>query len=145
METKSSLIKIVDHQLKWEEAINQTVELLVNHSIATNELAKAIIENTKKLGPYYVLMPRVALAHTSPGDYNKKIGLSLLVSKQPIQFSDDKRHEVNLLFTLSAKDGNSHMEILKKFAQLFQDEKIVDKALEAENEQQLYELFKEII
>lgn len=144
-EEKISLIKIINESLEWEKAINKGVELLVNNDIATYELADSIIENTKKLGPYYVLAPRVALAHTQYGSYNKKIGLSLILFKNPIKFSEEKRHEVNLLFTLSAIDGNSHMDILQKFANLLSDSKIVDQAINCNKETELLEIFKELL
>lgn len=142
---KLSLIDIKNNNVSWEVAIKNGVQLLVNQEIATMKLADSIIENTNKLGPYYVLMPKVALAHTSPGSYNKKIGLSIILFKEEIKFSNDERHKVNLLFTLSAIDGSSHMDILAKFSQLLSNDEVVKKALDATTKKELYEIFKELL
>lgn len=134
---RETLIKFHDGNISWEDAIKLGVELLVKNDIATSELANKIIESTKEHGPYYVISDRLALAHTSVGDYNKKIGMSLIVFKQPIKFSDKERHNVNLLFTLSAIDSNSHMDIMQKFANIFMEKNIVEKIL---NEKNIYEI-----
>lgn len=144
MNNKESLVNIENKSVSWEEAIKKGVDLLINNGIATKELASSIIDNTNKFGPYYVLMPKVALAHTSPGEYNKKIGMSLILFKEPIKFSAEERHSVNLLFTLSALDGNSHIETLSKFSQLLSDNTIVEQALNACSNKELFEIFKEI-
>lgn len=145
MTNKVSLIKIEDKKCDWESAIRKGVDLLVKQDIATEELAESIIKNTKELGPYYVLMPQVALAHTSPGSYNKKVGLSLVIFREPISFSKNERHNVNLLFTLSALDSNSHMDVLSKFAQRMSEKGIVEKALNAKSTEEILEIFEGII
>lgn len=142
---KMSLINIINKQVTWEEAIYEGVKLLVNNNIATLELANSIIENTKKLGPYYVLLPKVALAHTNIGSYNKEMGLSLVLFKESVKFSDEERHEVMLLFTLSAIDADSHMNILQKFANTLSNNQIIEKALNSSSKEELLELFKELL
>lgn len=90
------------------------------------------------------MAPKLALAHVSPGSYNKTVGLSLILFKQPVKFSDQDRHDVNLLFTLSALDSESHMSKIMKFAQLFGDAKVVEQAINATSKDQLYEIVKEV-
>lgn len=134
---REKLIKFHDGNIDWEDAIKLGVSLLVDNNISTSELAIKIIESTKEHGPYYVISDRVALAHTSVGNYNKDVGMSLVIFKNPIKFSDKKRHDVNLLFTLSAIDADSHMNIMQKFANVFMKENIVGKIL---NEKNIYEI-----
>ncbi|MEG1009071.1 MAG: PTS sugar transporter subunit IIA [Clostridia bacterium] len=121
------------------------VNLLVKSDIATIELADQIIDTTKQLGPYYVVMPKVALAHTRVGDYNKKIGISLVVYKRSVSFSEKESHQVNLVFTLSATDNNSHMELLSKFAEVMSKPNIIDLILESKNTKEIYEQVKEFL
>lgn len=140
--SKLDLISIVSKKENWELAIKRGVSLLVKQGITTNQLADEIIKSTKNLGPYYVLMPYVALAHTSPGEYNKKIGISLVVYKEPISFSEKEHHQVKLLFTLSAKDGDSHMDLLAKFAEVMSKKSIVNYIIEENNIEKIYETIK---
>lgn len=120
----------------WKSAIKQGVKILVNKDYCNMTLYEKIIENVEKNGPYFVLAPQIALAHAEPGPYIKKTGLSLIVFKNKVSFSNDRRHDVNLLFTLSAKDGNDHMEIIRLFANYFStDKKLVDKILNLNKEE----------
>ncbi len=145
--TKNSLIEIVDEKdVNWKDAIKMGVDILVQNKIATSDLASAIIKSTEELGPYYILMPNVALAHTSPGPYNKKVGLSLVVFKKPVSFSKEERHKVSLLFTLSAIDSDSHMTILQKFANTFSSvQNLVEEALKMKSKDDISELFKGVL
>ncbi|MGL4647633.1 MAG: PTS sugar transporter subunit IIA [Mycoplasmoidaceae bacterium] len=138
-------IKIHQGNIDWKEAIKMGVTLLNNFGIATMELADKIIESTEKLGPYYVLMPKVALAHTNFGSYNQQVGISLVVFKNPIAFSDKANHQVNLLFTLSAIDANSHIDTLMKFANVINNEQIVESILNAPDEKAIYALIREFM
>lgn len=145
MKNKISLIEIVDKSIDWKNAIKLGVDLLVKNNIATSELSNAIIDSTLKMGPYYILMPKVALAHTAPGEYNKKVGLSLILFKKPIKFSDNERHQVNLLFTLSAIDSDSHMNILVKFSELFSSDSILEQSLRCKSKEELVNIFGELL
>ncbi len=139
------LIELCDKSVSWEEAIDKGVALLVNKDIATPELADKIKESTLQYGPYYVLMPEVALAHTQFGPYNKKVGISLVVFDQPISFSDDPRHQVRVLFTLSATDPNAHMGLIQEFANVMGKEGITEKIKSATTREEVYELVKEFL
>lgn len=134
---REKLIKFSDENLSWEDAIKLGVDLLVDNNISTRELANKIIESTNQYGPYYVVAEKVALAHTSVGEYNKKVGMSLVIFKNPIKFSDIERHNVNLLFTLSAIDAESHMDIMQKFANIFMNKNIVNEIL---NEKDIHKI-----
>lgn len=142
-----NLIKIHKGGIDWKDAIRVGTDLLVENKIATSQLAEEIINSTNDLGPYYILLPRLAMAHTRPGEYNLKPGMSLVVFKDTVKFSSNPRHDVNVLFTLSAIDDNSHIDILSKMAIMFNstgNENLINKAMECNNEEELYEIFKEL-
>lgn len=145
MNNDKKMIIFHDGDIDWRESIKLGVSLLVDNNIATNELADKIIESTLKFGPYFVLCEKVALAHTAIGPYNKKVGMSLVIFRKPIKFSNEKRHEVNLLFTLSTTDANSHMEVLKKFAELFNNQNLVNQIINEKEINKIYKVFEEVI
>lgn len=139
------LILIENKDTKWDEAIKLGVDLLVKNGYCTAELHNKIVESVNKNGPYFVIMPRVALAHAEPGDYINNVGLSLVKFNKTVKFSNDNRHEVNLLFTLSAKDAGSHMDLLLKFSTKFMNDKdLVDKIISANSIEEIYEMLKEV-
>lgn len=144
-EMESGLIRISNEIIDWKTAIHQGVDLLVKNAICTIEYSSEIINSVLKFGPYFVLMPKLALAHAASGEYNKKNGLSLIIFKNSIPFSLDEKHNVNLLFTLSVKDANTHMELLTKFVSLFQDDKdLVDKIINSNDLNEIKIKLKEL-
>ncbi len=140
-----SLIKIVKEKTDWKDAIKSGVSLLVNKKYCTNELADKIIESVNTNGPYFIIMPHVALAHAAPGPWINEIGLSLIKFDNEVKFSNEERHNVSLLFTLSATDGESHMGILMKFSELFMnDHDLVNKLSSATTVEEIQSILKDL-
>lgn len=139
---KRNLVKIHEGGISWEEAIHEGVKLLVENQIASIELADEIIKSTNQMGPYYILMDKLALAHTHFGKFNHKVGISLVIFEKPIKFSEQERHKVNLLFTLSAIDSDSHMQLIQNFANTFKDKSKVDQILREKDIEKIYELLE---
>jgi PTS system ascorbate-specific IIA component len=81
-----------------------------------------LINETIRLGPYYILAPYIALGHISPDSSILQNSLSLTIFSKPIPFKDDTNHDVKFLFVLTSFDGNSHMEIMSNFASLISNE-----------------------
>ncbi len=139
------LIKIISEETDWKKGIELGVDLLVKDEACTSELANKICESVQKNGPYFIIMPKVALAHAAPGPYIKKVGLSLIKFNNAVKFSNEDRHQVSLLFTLAAIDGESHMETLMKFSQLFtSDPNLVSTIVNANTVDEIYEILKEL-
>ncbi|WP_027120208.1 PTS sugar transporter subunit IIA [[Mycoplasma] testudinis] len=142
---KKKLIEIVNNTLDWKDAIKKGVNLLVKDEACDETYAEAIFESTKKHGPYYVIAPLLALAHAEAGIGVKQVGLSLVLFKEPIMFSSDEKHKVNLLFTLCTTTPDDHIETLQKFATVFANNPNLTKELIACNSvDDLYEKLKEI-
>lgn len=99
--TSNDLIAFHKGNISWQESIRLAVSLLVKNNIAESGLADEIIKSTLKYGPYYVIAEKVALAHTAVCEYNKKPGMSLVIFENAIKFSENQKHEVNLLFCMS--------------------------------------------
>ncbi|MGL5590779.1 MAG: PTS sugar transporter subunit IIA [Metamycoplasmataceae bacterium] len=142
----NNLIKISDKSLNWEDAIREGVDLLVQNDVCLDTFADEIIKSVEKFGPYFILMPKLALAHAAPGDYIKKNGLSLIVFKDDVKFSDSSNHDVQLLFTLAAKDESSHIDLLMKFAELFQEDKeLINRIIKLDNIEEIKQELKGLL
>lgn len=113
--------------LDYKSAIELGVKLLEKNKKATINLKDAILESMKKNGPYFIVSPMLALAHAAPGNYCLEPSMSLIVFDKPISFSKDKKHDVQVLVTLSAPDATSHMDLIVWFAKVFGNQEIVDK------------------
>ncbi|WP_371246136.1 PTS sugar transporter subunit IIA [Mycoplasmopsis agassizii] len=142
---EKDLIKISDQKLNWIEAIKEGVELLEKKKYCQMSYADSMIESTNKYGPYYVISPLLALAHALPEGNVSKVGLSLVLYKNIVNFSDKKEHQVQLLFTLCTTSPNDHIEMLQKFVTVFNENKdLTNQIINATTVDEIHQLLKEI-
>jgi PTS system ascorbate-specific IIA component len=139
---KRENVQIIDRVKDWQEAIFAAVNPLVRTGYAEERYIKGIIENTFKYGPYYILMPNVALIHGRPdqGVIEKQLAVTLL--KEPVQFSE-KSYPVKLLIALAATDSESHVGAMKEIAAILMKESTINYILESDSEAEVYRFFTE--
>jgi len=137
---KQENVRILPGVKDWKEAIHVAVQPLVDGGYCESRYIDEIIKNTEKLGPYYVLCENLALIHgsTDQGVLKRQIAITLL--RSPLKFKEDGE-DVRLLVTLAATDPESHMEILQAMTTIFGDQESINAVLNAETEQEIYDLF----
>lgn len=137
---KEENVQIVQKVADWKDAVQTSVQPLVDGQYVEPRYIDGIIENTNIYGPYYVLAPNLALIHarSDQGVLEKQLAVTLL--KEPIKFSKDG-YDVRLLVVLAAADGESHMDAISKLATIFSSEEKISGICEARDAHQIYELF----
>ncbi|EUJ46170.1 PTS sugar transporter subunit IIA [Paenilisteria rocourtiae] len=90
----------------WQEAVCIAVAPLVVSGAVEERYAQAIIDSTEHYGPYYVLMPGMAMPHARPNDGVNRDAFSLVTLAEPVAFADGK--EVSVLITLAATSVEVH-------------------------------------
>ncbi|MFP4880144.1 PTS sugar transporter subunit IIA [Mammaliicoccus sciuri] len=93
----------------WKEAVQLSVQPLIDSGAVKPEYYDAIIESTEQYGPYYILMPGMAMPHARPEAGVLRDSFSLITLKEPVQFSDGK--EVSILVTLAATSSKIHNSV----------------------------------
>ena len=73
------------------------------------EYYDAIIESTEEYGPYYILMPGMAMPHARPEAGVQSDAFSLITLQNPVVFSDGK--EVSVLLALAATSSKIHTSV----------------------------------
>lgn len=79
----------------WQEAVRLAVQPLIDSKAVTSTYYDAIIASTEKYGPYYVLMPGMAMPHAEAGLGVNRNAFALITLTKPVTFSDGK--EVSVL------------------------------------------------
>ena len=131
---------VIDEELDWKAAIHKAVDPLVKDGSVEERYIDGIIENTEKLGPYYVLTEDVALLHARPDQGVIENQLAVLVNKKAVSFSDDGKHDARLMITLAAKDGEEHIKVIQALATLLSDRKNIDMIIDSINAEDIYAL-----
>ncbi len=94
----------------WEQAVRAAIAPLVAVGAAEERYADSVIGNAQKNGPYFVLMPGVALPHARPEQGALGEGFSLITLDTPIEFGQKDNDPVNLLLSFAATDPTRQLE-----------------------------------
>lgn len=123
---KNNLLKTNVSVNSWREAVNLAGSLLQKEGYINGDYIDSMIETIEELGPYMILLPKVAFFHGRPSKAVNKVGLSLIVLNESVFFEEFENQEIKAAFAFCAKDQDSHLEILKEFSNLLQNEKLVN-------------------
>ncbi|AEM68761.1 PTS sugar transporter subunit IIA [Mycoplasma putrefaciens] len=135
---KKELIDYIDKKVdSWEQGVEIASQLLIQNGYVDNSYPKEIIKITKQNGPYYIVAPKIALLHLTPKPEWKENVISLTVFKEPIIFKNESRYHVNFCLALLAKDNSSHIDILQKFALLFNNQEFIEQLEKIKNKKDL--------
>jgi PTS system ascorbate-specific IIA component len=111
-------------------------DLLVASGRVSPDYVEEMVQAVEDHGPYIVIAPGIALAHSRPSPAVFETGLSLVTLALPTNF-DSHNDPVRLVFGLAAFDHSSHLDIMKSLAEALGDEQFVNMLLNAPEEQQI--------
>jgi PTS system ascorbate-specific IIA component len=106
----------------WREAIRYAGEALTASGAATAAYADEMIATVEEFGPYIVIAPGIALAHSRPSPAVLRTGLAWVTLAHPVAFGHPQNDPVSLMVGLAAVDDSSHVEALATLAALLGDD-----------------------
>ena len=110
----------------WRDVAKLGGHLLVKSGNIRRGYVDSMIETVEKLGPYMILLPKVCFFHGPPSEDVIKSGISLVVLSEPVYFNEFEHQEIRCAFSFCAVDNNSHLQLLTQFAELLQNEKLIE-------------------
>ena len=102
----------------WEEAIYVSGRTLLASKVIDESYIDAMINSVKKMGPYIVIIPGVAIAHARPEDGVNEVGLALTTLNPPVKFGSEHNDPVSLIITLASTDHDAHITALGELVEL---------------------------
>ena len=138
---KQENVQIIDQASDWKEAIRQSVAPLEKGGYVQSCYKEEIIKNADELGPYFEKNKKIAIPHARPEQGVNESQLAITLYKEPVIFSETWKN-VKLFIALAAKDGNSHLDALKKITEVLQNPETVQAVTEADTAETLYEYFQ---
>jgi len=134
-------IQIMEGFTDWKEAIKTAAEPLLMKEIIAPSYIDAMIENIETLGPYVVIGPEVAIPHARPETGAKKVGISFLKLRQPVNFLNNEMYPVRLLFCIAAIDNTTHLKALSQLTSLLNEK--LEFLKEIESIEEIMRLFRQ--
>lgn len=96
----------------WRAAIRAAGERLVASGATTAAYTDEMIGTVETLGPYIVIAPGIALAHSRPSPAVLRTGLSWVHLATPVEFGNAQNDPVRLVIGLAALDHDAHIDVL---------------------------------
>lgn len=106
----------------WRHAMQLAGNLLSQNGYTTEVYTREMIQAVETLGPYIVVAPGIALAHSRPAPSVILTGLSLTTLVEPIHFGSEENDPVEIVFGLCATDSNNHIQIISRLVEFLDDE-----------------------
>lgn len=117
----------------WRAAVRASGDALVASGATTEAYNDEMVATVEQLGPYIVIAPGIALAHSRPSAAVLRTGLSMVRLAAPVEFGNRANDPVRLVVGLAAPDDSSHVEALATLAGLLADEPSREALLRARN------------
>lgn len=112
----------------WQDAIEKSCLPLVSTGCATPEYAQRIIECVQEFGPYIVIVPGLAIPHSTKGAPGvSRTAIAFAKFEQPVRFDEaDREKDASLFFALAAVDEDEHVKNMRQLFKILSDEKLLE-------------------
>ncbi len=128
----------------WQDSIYGAAQPLVADGTLDKEYLDKIIENVNTYGLYFIIMPDVAMPHSTLGGAGcHKTAIGFCKVKTPVVFDpEDETKNARLFFTLAAVDNEKHLQNMVQLSELLIKDGIVEDLLAAETKEDLLDIDK---
>lgn len=131
-----------DSFASWEDAVRGSYEPLQKCKIVDYTYINNVIECVKKYGPYIVIVPGIAMPHSTEGaDGCYGTAISFMKVETPVNFdSQDEEKKATLFFSLAAMDHEEHLKNIQALMETLMNEDIVEALNQCKTPQELKEI-----
>lgn len=116
----------------WRDAIRWAGRGLVNQGVTTERYTEEMLRAVDDHGPYIVVAPGFALAHSRPSEAVLRTGLSWVSLKHPVEFGSETNDPVSLVVGLAATDHKEHLAVMAELAEVLAHDSIRVELMSAE-------------
>ena len=121
----------------WRDAVRASGDALVAAGVTTPGYTDEMIATIERLGPYLVIAPGIALAHSRPSESVLRPGISWVSLATPVEFGNEANDPVTVVIGLAALDHDRHLELMAALAAALADSDLMARAQAATTPDQL--------
>lgn len=117
----------------WRSAVTFAGDALVATGATDPQYTAEMINTIETLGPYIVIAPGFALAHSRPSPAVHHTGISWVSLSEPVLFGAGENDPVRLVVGLAALDHDAHIDIMSALAEVLDDPDTLSTAIAAKS------------
>lgn len=117
------------------DAIQKAADVLIDKGCITQRYVDEMNTAFDELGPYFVLAPGMAFAHSRPSGSVLRTALSMITLREPVCFGNEANDPVFLVCVIASTDAQGHVDQLKRIARFLADPGHVQMLKDARSEE----------
>ena len=130
-------IEIIDKVNNYEEAIKMSCDILEKNGVVESRYYDAIKAKIHEYGSYFCIAEGICMPHARPEDGALKEGVCVLKLNNSVDFEGKL---INVFFTLSAKDNESHIGLLRQIADVCMNKNKLNIIKNSKNKEEIMEV-----
>ncbi|MCQ9335599.1 PTS sugar transporter subunit IIA [Corynebacterium phoceense] len=111
-------IELNGHADSWREALELAGGLLGKTGATTSEYTAAMVKRVEDSGPYIVLAPGFAFAHSRTSPAVKRTAMAWVRLDEPVEFGHHANDPVRVVVALAALDDTAHLSVTQELGEL---------------------------
>lgn len=137
-----NLTQFENHFDSWEEAVRASYQTMLKQNIVEEVYVDQVVDCIKEFGPYIILIPNVAMPHSSQGAEGvNQSAISFMKVEKPVSFEEgNPEKDAQLFFALAALDSQQHMNNIMALSELLMNEELVSELKDAKSNEDLIRL-----
>jgi len=105
----------------WRAAVTVAGDRLTAAGVTDPAYTAEMIAAIDTLGPYVVIAPGIALAHSRPSPLVHRAGIAWVSLAEPVEFGNAANDPVDTVIGLAALDHESHINLMAALAAVLAD------------------------
>lgn len=130
-------IEIIDKVDNYEEAIKISCDILEKNGVVESRYYDAIKAKIQEYGSYFCIAEGICMPHARPEDGALKEDVCVLKLNNSVDFEGKL---INVFFTLSAKDNESHIGLLRQIADVCMNKNKLNIIKNSKNKEEIMEV-----
>lgn len=111
-------MELSGHASTWREAMELAGGLLDKTGATTPEYTAAMIKRVADSGPYILLAPGFAFAHSRTSPSVKRTAMAWVRLDEPVEFGHHPNDPVRFVVALAALDDTAHLSVTRELGEL---------------------------
>lgn len=136
-------IRVEEGRLPWRRAMRLAAGSLMEEGYFDKRYVDVAIDHVEEYGTYIIVNQGIALAHAGKEDGVHRDGLSLLVSREGVEFDEGER--VHLLFFFSQVSDTDYLDLFREVISLGNDASGMERICAASSADEAYRIMIEML
>lgn len=138
---KPNYITVIDEDITWEDAVALACKPLMDNQIINDEFLSDCLQQMRQPNYAGYFGEKTCIPHTTAEHGVQREGISLLISKKPIEFPN--RKGIQIIFPLSFLDLTKHLKAINQIADISTNQEFLSELFSKKETKTIYQFIRQ--